>query len=371
MVVATMLFRGFHSILAGGPGFRTDHLVMMSFDPGLVRYNEVQIQQFYKQLGDRARSTPGVRSAALTQVAPLAPNQSIENIVPEGYQLPKELESETVFADTVDLGFFATIGLPILRGRSFSESDQPGTPLVAVANEAFARHYWPNQDAIGKRFRLKDKKGAWVEIVGIAKNAKYISLGEGSIPYLYLPLAQHPQVRMTLIAQAFGDAASLVAPLRETVRELDANQPVYDVRTMSELFKTRAAVVLLINEVVGAMGLIGLVLAIVGLYGLMAYTTARRTREIGIRMAIGADRGSVVRMFLWEGLMLTLTGLAIGLVASFIAETGVQAILSSARRDPLAYLIVAPALLAIAALATWVPAHRASRVDPSGTLRFE
>ena len=371
MVVATMLFRGFHSILAGGPGFRTDHLVMMSFDPGLVRYNEVQIQQFYKQLGDRARSTPGVRSAALTQVAPLAPNQSIENIVPEGYQLPKELESETVFADTVDLGFFATIGLPILRGRSFSESDQPGTPLVAVANEAFARHYWPNQDAIGKRFRLKDKKGAWVEIVGIAKNAKYISLGEGSIPYLYLPLAQHPQVRMTLIAQAFGDASSLVAPLRETVRELDANQPVYDVRTMSELFKTRAAVVLLINEVVGAMGLIGLVLAIVGLYGLMAYTTARRTREIGIRMAIGADRGSVVRMFLWEGLMLTLTGLAIGLVASFIAETGVQAILSSARRDPLAYLIVAPALLAITALATWVPAHRASRVDPSGTLRFE
>jgi putative ABC transport system permease protein len=159
--------------------------------------------------------------------------------------------------------------------------------------------------------------------------------------------------------------------LRETVREVDANQPLYDVHTMSELFKMRGAVVLFIDEVVGTMGLIGLVLTIVGLYGLMAYTTARRRREIGIRMAIGADRGSVVRMVVGQGLTLTLTGLAVGLVASLIAETGVQAILSSAHRDPLAYLIVTPALLAITALATWVPAYRASRVDPSSTLRSE
>ena len=225
---------------------------------------------------------------------------------------------------------------------------------------------------MGRRFRLNDNKGPWVEIVGIAKNGKYIWLGEGPTPYLYLPLAQHPQPRMTLVAQSFGDAASLTTPLREMVRGLDANQPVYDVRTMSDFYQMRAiSVPTMINEVVGTMGLIGLLLAMVGLYGLMAYSVARRTREIGIRMAIGADRASVVRMVLQQGFTLALTGLAIGLVASFAAEIGVNAVFSASRRDPLAYLIVALALLAVSTLAAWVPARRASRVDPSSMLRYE
>jgi macrolide transport system ATP-binding/permease protein len=372
MVVATMLFRGFHSMLAGGPGFRIDHLVMMSFDPRLVRYRDRQVQQFYKQLADRARSTPGVKSAALTQVVPMAPNQHMENIVPEGYQLPKGLNSASVFADTVGIGFFETMAVPMLRGRSFSESDTTGAPLVAVVNEVLARQYWPNQGAIGRRFRLNDNKGPWVEIVGITKNGKYIWIGEGPTPYLYLPLAQHPQPRMTLVAQSFGDAAGLVTPLREMVRGLDANQPVYDVRTMSDFYQMRAiSVPTMINEVVGTMGLIGLLLAMVGLYGLVTYSVARRTREIGIRMAIGADRASVVRMVLRQGLVLALTGLAMGLVASIAAETGVNAVFSSTRRDPLACLIVASALLAVTVLAAWVPARRASRVDPTSTLRYD
>ncbi len=241
-----------------------------------------------------------------------------------------------------------------------------------MVNEALAWHYWPNQDAIGKRFRLNDNKGPWVGIVGIAKTSKYLWVGEGPTPYLYLPLAQHPQPRMTLVAQSFGDGPSLVASLREMVRGLDGNQPVYDVRTMSDFYQIRAvSVPMMINEVVGAMGLIGLLLALVGLYGLMAYSVARRTREIGIRMAIGGDRGSVVRMVLRQGFTLALTGLAIGLLASFAAETGVNAIFSSTRRDPLAYLIVAPTVLAVTMLAAWVPARRASRVDPTSTLRYE
>jgi len=372
MTVAAMLFRGFHSILAGGPGFRTDHLVMMSFDPRLVRYSDRQVQQFYKQLADRARSTPGIKSAALTRVIPMAPNQHMESIVPEGYEFPKGHTTASVFANIVDNGYFDTMAVPILRGRSFSKTDTTRAPLVAVINEVLARQYWPNQDAMGRRFRLNDNKGPWVEIVGIAKNGKYIWLGEGPTPYLYLPLAQHPQPRMTLVAQSFGDAASLATPLREMVRGLGANQPVYDVRTMSDFYQMRAiSVPTMINEVVGTMGLIGLLLAMVGLYGLMAYSVARRTREIGIRMAIGADRASVVRMVLQQGFTLALTGLAIGLVASFAAEIGVNAVFSASRRDPLAYLIVALALLAVSTLAAWVPARRASRVDPSSMLRYE
>lgn len=371
MVVATMLFRGFHHVLVNGPGYRTDHLVMMSFDPKLVRYNDQQMKQFYKELADRARSAPGVKSAALTQVVPMSPVQHLENIVPEGYQLPKDRTTITVFANTVDNGYFETMAVPILRGRNFRESDTEGAPLVALVNDALARKYWPNQDALGKRFWLNDAQGPLVEIAGVVRNAKYLWLGESPTPFLYLPLAQHPQSRMTLMAQSIGDAASLVAPLRQMVREIDANQPVYNVRTMSELYLMRDNIAVMINEVVGTMGLVGLLLAMVGLYGLMAYTVSRRTREIGIRMAIGADQSSVVRMVMRQGLTLAVIGLAIGLVGSFFAEAGVQAIFGGTKQDPLAYLIVVPVLLAVTMVAAWVPARRASRVDPTRALRFE
>ena len=181
--------------------------------------------------------------------------------------------------------------MPIGRGRGFRETDTAAAPRVAVVNQVLAENYWPNRNAIGKRFRLNDGNGPWVEIVGVAKTSKYLWIGEPPTEFLYLPLAQHPQPNMTLVVQSAGDAASLVAPLREMVRGLDANQPVYDVRTMADYYQMRAVSVPdMIIETVGTMGLIGLLLAMVGLYGLMAYAVARRTREIGIRMAIGADR---------------------------------------------------------------------------------
>jgi predicted permease len=371
-IVAAMLFRGFRADLMGGPGYRTDHLALMTFDPALARYSDTQTQQFYKALRERARATAGVKSAALTMVVPMAPNQHRENMVPEGYQLAKNQGSVQVLANTVDEGYFDTLAIPILRGRGFRESDTSTAPRVAVVNQELANRYWPNRDAIGKRFRLEDAKGPWVQVVGVAKTSKYEWVGEPPTPFLYLSFAQHPSSHMVLVAQSFGDAAALVAPLREMVRGLDANQPVYDVRTMADVFETRAiATPNLIIQTVGAMGLIGLLLAMVGLYGLMAYSVARRTREIGIRMAIGADRGSVERMVLRQGFILAITGLAIGLAASFAAETGVNAVFSSTGRDPLAYLIVAPALLAVTMLAAWAPARRAAKVDPMRALREE
>jgi predicted permease len=371
-IVAAMLFRGFRADLMGGPGFRTDHLAIMSFDPALVRYSDAQTQQFYKALRERALATPGVKSAAITLVVPMAPNQHWENLAPEGYQLPKDRDNVTVLADAVDEGYFDTMAIPIARGRGFRESDTSAAPRVAVVNEELAKLYWPNRDAVGKRFRLEGSKGPWVEIVGVAKNAKYLWVGEAPTGFLYLPLAQHPSPRLTLVAQSFGDAAALVAPLREMVRGVDANQPIYDVRTMADYYQARAVgIPSMINQTVAAMGLVGLLLAMVGLYGLVAYSVARRTREIGIRMAIGAGRGSVARMVLRQGFILALTGVAIGLAASFAAETGVNAVFGATGRDPLAYLLVAPALLAVTMLAAWAPAYRASRVDPMRALRDE
>jgi|HubBroStandDraft_1064217.scaffolds.fasta_scaffold01030_14 predicted permease len=372
MVVAAMLFRGFRADLMGGPGFRTDHLAMMSFDPTLVHYNDAQAQQFYKDLRQRALATPGVKSAALTMVTPMAPNQHQVNVAPEGYQLPKDRNSVQVFADAIDDRYFDTMAIPIVRGRGFREADTAAAPRVAVVNEQLAKHYWPSGNAIGKRLRLDDLKGPWVEVVGVAKTSKYLWIGEPPTEFLYLPLAQRPNSYMTLVAESFGDAAALVAPLHEMVRGLDPNQPIYDVRTMTDFYEARAiSIPNMINQMVAAMGLVGLLLAMIGLYGLMAYSVARRTREIGIRMAIGANRGLVARMVLRQGFILALTGLAIGLAASFAAETGVNAVFSTTGRDPLAYLLVAPALLAVTMLAAWAPAHRASRVDPMRALRDE
>ena len=285
----------------------------------------------------------------------------IVNFVPRRQvdrQLDREVQShlEEKVADLMDSG------LPEREARQKARREFGNVALYTQDS----REVW------SKRFRMEDGKGPWVEIVGVAKTAKYLWIGKAPTEFLYLPLAQHPSAHMTLVAQSFGDAAALVAPLSEMVRGLDANQPVFDVRTMADLYYMRAVGVPgMINQVVGAMGLVGLLLAMAGLYGLMAYSVARRTREIGIRMAIGADRASVARMVLRQGFNLALTGLVIGLAASFAAEKAVMAVFSAAQRDPLAYLLVAPALLAVTMLAAWAPAHRAARVDPMRALRNE
>jgi predicted permease len=299
------------------------------------------------------------------------PGQHQESIVPEGYQFPKNLDHVDVFANWVDGEFFETAGVPIVRGRAIRTTDVYRGQRVAVINEVMAQRYWPNQDPVGKRFRLGDRNGNWVQIVGIAKTGKYIWVAEPPTEYMYLALDELPRARMTLVARSFGDPAELAAPLREMVRGLDPNQPVYDVRTMEDVYRMRGTAVEMITQVVGGMGLIGLSLALVGLYGLMAYSVARRTREIGIRMAIGADRGSVQRMMLWQGFRLALAGLGMGLLASFAAEKAVMALFGRTSRDALAYAVVAPALLAVTMLAAWVPAWRASRVDPTRALRWE
>jgi putative ABC transport system permease protein len=371
VVVAAMLYHGFHASIAGGPGFRTDHLMMMSFDPSLVLTGKPQAQQFYKRLVDGVSVTPGVKSATLVSSMPLSPNQRQEDIRPEGYQLPKNKESVSVFASWTDSRFFETMGVPILRGRGFLPSDINGGQPVAVVNEVLARHYWPNQDPVGKRFWLGDRKGKWVQVVGVAQNGKYFWVGEPPTEYLYLGLNEYPAGRMTLVSRSLGEAGSLAEPIRELVHGLDADQPVFDVRTVEDLYHARAAIVYMLNELVAVMGLIGLLLAMFGLYGLLAYSVARRTREIGIRMAVGADRGSVVRMVLRQGLLLVLAGLGIGLVASLGAEKLVMAVFGVTKRDPLAYLLVAPALLLVTMLAVYVPARRASRVEPMRALRYE
>ncbi len=376
LVISAVLLEGFRGELLQGPGFRTNHLYLTSFDTGLVKYSNAQAARFYKDLLDRTRATSGVRSAALTSVIPMIGGDAI-GIVPEGYQLPHGERSLNVFDSYVSDGFFKTMDMRLIKGRGFLETDKENTPMVAVVEEHLANHYWPKADVIGKRFHLKNATGPLVEIVGLARTSKHFWIAEPPIDYMYLSYRQNARPAMTILVQSVAEDASAIAPeLRQIVRGLDANMPVYDTRTMKEVYTQRAVKTpnMIANTVAG-LGLMGLILAMVGLYGLIAYSVSRRTREIGIRMAIGADRFTVIRMILRQGFVLGAIGVTVGLVLAVLAcrlvTSGMMWIATFNATNPLLFAGIALPLLIIAVLATYAPARRASLIDPMKALRDE
>ena len=373
LAATTSLLRGFHRTLMSEPGFRRDGVLLASFDPTVQRYSPERTRAFYRDLRERARALPGVKSAALSFAVPMSTQQQLVSFIPEGLTLPEGRQSLSCLGNVVDPGYFSTFRVPLVKGRAFAEADGEASPRVAIVNEEVARRYWPGQDPIGKRLRLDTAAGPWVEVVGVARTHTYIWLGEGPMEMIYVPFAQSERQEMTLLLESNGDAAGLAPPLRELVRSLDPGVPIHDVRTMEDLFYLRAvSVSRIIVETVASMGLLGLALALVGLYGLMAYSVSRRSREIGIRMAIGADRGAVIGMVARQGLALALLGIALGLAAS----AGVSRLLASlvtgvTAADPVTLVALPLALLAVTMVATVVPALRAARIDPVSALRQE
>jgi putative ABC transport system permease protein len=377
LVVATLVYRGFQQRLVNGPGFRTDHVLMMWFQPSLVKYNEAQSQRFFEQLAERVRSLPGVTSATLTSYVPMDGGVGRVAIVPEGFVFPVGIDKAAVPSAVVGEQYFETLKLPILEGRAFRATDDAGAPIVAVVNELFAEHYWPGEQHVGKRFRLARDRGVWVEVVGVAQSTKYTALTESPLEFVYFPFKQRPQPLMALLAGSIGEPADLVIPLREAVRSLDAKQPIFNVRTLEENYRLRAVVFAnVVVRLIAAMGAMALALAIVGLYGLVAYAATRRTKEIGIRMAIGADRFDVVRMVLRQGLVLAVAGLAVGLVASLGVSRAMAAVFpggpaGDGRTDVVAFVLVAAMVLVVAIVAAYIPARHASRVNPIEALRTD
>jgi ABC-type antimicrobial peptide transport system permease subunit len=277
-----------------------------------------------------------------------------------------------VFSNTVSEGYFGTIGVPLVEGREFQLTDGEDSARVAIINEQFARKYYPNRDPIGKRLRLYSADGPLVEIIGVAKQSRYIFPVEPPMEYLYLPLCQNPATAMTVMLQTEGPSSAAAEPLREMVRRLDSRQPIYGIRTMEEFFDVRATKTFgLFIKALAALGTLGLVLAMVGLYGLMAYSVSLRQREIGIRMAIGADPAGVVRMVLKQGMLLAGSGVAIGLLLSLAASKPTAAMVSGRGFHWPLVALVTLALLAMAAMGVYIPARRASQVDPNTVLRQE
>jgi len=375
LVISAVLVEGFRYQLSQGAGFRPERLFLSSFDTGLARYPESQTRQFYDRLLERTRAAPGVRSAALTSSLPLWCWDQI-GVVPEGYRLPPGEPAPSAFNHYVSDGYFSTLGVRVLQGRGFLESDRENAPLVAVVNDRLANRYWPNGNALGKRFHLTGANGPLVEVVGVAKAAKVFFISEPPADVVYLPFRQHARAALILVTESDApDAATLAPVLRQVVQRIDPDMPAFDIRTMHDFYTQRSVKLPnMMIEMVAGMGLMGLLLAVAGLYGLVAYSVSRRKREMGIRMAIGADRRQVVRMVLAQGLKLGAAGVAAGLVVSVAAcraMTSATWFLTFDRVNPLVFAGIALLLLATATLAAWAPARHASQIDPMRALRDE
>jgi predicted permease len=372
LVVAATLVDGFRQLVAVDPGVRTRDVVMLELDPSLVGYGVPETREFYRTLADRTRALPGVRGAALAGAVPFRPNFYSKEVAPEGYVFPDGVRSVKVAVTLADEAYFDTMGTPLVAGRGFARTDDEEAPLVAIVNAEMARQYWRGATAVGKRLRLAPD-GPYAEVVGVARTAKYVSLAETPQAHVYLPWAQHERSRLTLLVRAHDDPRALARPLAALVRAIDPRQPVFNVRDFETYLDQGAlAVPRLLVRVAGTAGVAGLALAVIGLYGLVAFTVTRRTAEIGLRMAVGARPAQVLRLVLRQGFGLTLAGTAVGLALSVpLFRSLAAAFVGVGPLSPLTLVAVPLLLVGITTAAAAVPAWRATRIDPTSALRVD
>jgi predicted permease len=371
LVVAALLTRSLVAAQRTNVGFPVDRLALVSTDTGMVRYSEQRRDQFFDAALDRMRAIPGVQAAALATRVPFSMNFNRWDIWVPGRHQPGE-QGEIVEVTTVSAEYFDTIGVAIVEGRSFDADDRPNTPFVAVVNETMARRYWPGESAVGKTFRSRNSGGPVFQIVGVSADHKVRTVAEAPTPFLHVARTQRPNSYSAVIARTRGDSAMLLRDMRRELLALEPNLVFVENQTMeaevgATLFPVRAGAWL-----VGSVGLVAMLLAAIGLYGVIAYSVARRTREIGIRMALGARRSSVVSLVMQQGLIVALVGVSVGCVLAVFAARLVAGVLYGVGiADPVSWVAAVLVLFGAAALANLIPAWRASRVDPSVALRTD
>jgi predicted permease len=373
LTIAVFAVQAFRRELTAGPGFRTSQLAKITISPGRARYNDDEaMARFFARALDEARDLPGVRSASITSAMPLFSFQ-FEAVLPEGRTAPDAQNTVPARANSIDDRYFDTMGIPILAGRAFSAGDDATAPAVAIVNETFARHYWPNDDPIGKRVRVPDVRHPFVEIVGIARTTTYGLPGEVAQDAIYFPYRQRTRSEMVLLAQTAGESATLLQPLRDLVRRLDPDVPIADAQTIETFYGVRIETTgTALVRLVAIMGLMGLLLTTVGLYGLVSYAVSRRTREIGIRIAIGATYSRILTMVIRQGMIPAWLGLGVGIIASATAARLLARLGPFEDRvDARTYYLVVPLVIGVALSAAFFPARRAARVNPTTTLRCE
>ncbi|MGE0863718.1 MAG: ABC transporter permease [Vicinamibacterales bacterium] len=373
LLVGAMLFlRSFSEARTLSPGFEVANAATASVDLFPSGYVGERSHDFQRRAIAAVEALPGVTSAAFTNRIPMViGGNSSMGIGVEGY-VPRDDEEIVINYTVVGPKYFATLGIPLREGREFGALDTPASPRVIVINESMAKRYWPGGKALGGRIRMGE---TLIEVVGIAADTKYGSLTERPLPQLFYPLSQRNASTVRMIARTTGDPAALVGGLRDAIRGLDANLPVFDARTMREHMQGALFVQRMAADLLGAMGVLALLLAAIGLYGVIAYAVSQRTQEMGIRLALGASPASLLGMIVGQGMKLTGVGLAIGLLLALAAFGSIGAMRSLlpgiSPLDPVTFVAVPVVLAAIALVASWIPARRAGRVDPLVALRYE
>jgi predicted permease len=380
LIGAGLAVRTMRKALTMDRGFDTKNMALMSMDLTIRGYSESQGRAFYEELLRRVDALPGVVSSSLAKTVP--PNDWSDRLsvfLPGDEPTPEVLRARDdlglrVDANRIAPDYFRTLGIPILEGREFASEDRVGTPLVAIVNEKLAKQLWPGESAIGKLLSVPfwhDPRPP-VQIIGVARNTKHRSLLEDMPLLVYLPELQAYDGRATLVTRTSADPAALIPAIRDEVAGLDKELSLYSVKTMSEqidstLWQQRTAAGL-----IGLFGLLALALAAIGIYGVIAHWVAQRTREIGIRMALGADARDVMRMILRQGLVLALTGVAAGLAGAFVLTRLMASLLYGvSATDPITFVLSSVVLIGVALGAGFVPARRATRVDSMIALRCE
>jgi predicted permease len=372
LVAAGLIVRSLQQVQLIGPGFQTEHAITMSMDLGLQGYTEPRGREFYKELISRVETLPGVRSATLANYLPLALNRNSTSLYIEGQPVPRPSDVPEVQDSDIWPGYLETMAIPLVEGREFQPGDENKETRRVIVNETFAKRFWPGQSAIGKRVSTAKPDGPWWEIVGVAKNGKYWSLGEDPQPFLYFPMQRDYDPSAALVVSSTADPRPLINAIRAQVQQMDPNLPVYDIKTMEQHMRLTLLPLQAGAWVAGTFAFLALALAGLGLYGVMAYSVSQRTREIGLRMALGASSPNLLGLIVKEGARLALIGLGIGLAGALLLTRLMSSVLYGVSATDVETFVAVPLLLAaVVLLACYVPARRAVKVDPMIALRYE
>jgi putative ABC transport system permease protein len=373
LVAAGLFVRTLRNIESLGLGFKPEAVLIATADPGLVGYKGTRAINLYREIRERIDGLNGIRSTSLSAFSPIGQLRGIAMVIVPGY-IPAPGEDPIVSLNRIGPGYFETLGIPLTRGRGIEQSDSEDTPKIAVINETMANKYFEGQDALGKTFNLRLIGGVRpVEIVGIVKDFKYSKVQEEISPTVYTPVFQSSEAgRMTFEVRAESDPRNLIPDIRRVVSEIDSNVPLFDVKTIKDQIDESLIQQRLTASLSSFFGLLALLLACVGLFGVTSYEVARSTNEIGIRMALGATPGKVLWAVMRRSLILVLIGMAIGLSSAFFLTPLVSKLLFGLKAsNPFTFATAAAIMAAAAIIASYIPARRASHIDPIIAIRYE
>lgn len=357
-------------------GYNANNVITMMMDPGEIGYNDPRARDFYKDLLERVRAVPGVQSATVAQSIPmgLVGNQG-DTIAVAGYQPPAGQGPAAVSFNLIESDYFSTLGIPLTEGRAINDGDDENHAYVAIVSAAMAKKYWPHEDPVGRMFTMTADHDHPLRVVGVANDARYQGLSGAIPPFFYLPFLQHYATNSleTLEVRTAGDPSAMAPELERVIQGMTPNLPVFEVKTLHQALYSPNGLLLfeVVASLAGIMGTLGMALAIVGVYGVLSYVVSQRTMEIGVRMALGAQRGDILRIVYRQGMWIVGIGLAVGLAGSYGVARLLHSLIQVSPGDPATYLSVSATLAAIAMLACYVPARRAMYVEPMKALRDE